>query len=302
MTRLESPRRTAIRKARQRAFTLTELTVALLILSFLIGGLIMPLWRQIEASRGRDTQKMLESVREAIIGFAVINGRLPCPANPALATTAAGAGVEATVAAGPPAAPTGPIPVPVAPFNLWCATSNPGLGPVGGAGISIGVVPWITLGVPETDGWGRRITYAVTTAYADNGWCPSTIPAGSGSSFCVTHPGNVTFRTRAAAGPVGGVPATTVAAVIISHGPNGYNASLPTGAAMPANPVANAFDENTNNPGIATANFITRDVWPAIAGCNDNAGGSPMCEFDDLVLGIDMGRLVNRMVTAGRLP
>jgi hypothetical protein len=171
-----------------------------------------------------------------------------------------------------------------------------------GAGISIGVLPWITLGVPEVDGWGRRFTYAVTTSFADNGWCPSTIPAGAGSSFCVTHPGNVTLLTRAAAGPVAGVPNTVVAAVVLSHGPNGYNGVLPSGVAMPANPSANAFDENTNNPGIATANFITRDVWPVIAGCNDNAVGSSMCEFDDLVLGIDVGRLVNRMVTAGRLP
>lgn len=295
-------RQAGSRRCRQRAFTLTELAVTFVILAFLIGGLVMPLWRQIEATRARDTQKTLETIRDAIIGFAVVNGRLPCPANGAIATGAGGAGVEWLVNGPPANAPNGPVTVPPAVPTQWCGSTNPGLGPVGGAGISIGVVPWATLGVAETDGWGRRFTYAVTTAYADNGWCPSTIPAGSGASFCVTHPGNVALLTRGAAGPVASVPTMMVAAVVLSHGPNGFNASLPSGAAMPANPNGNAFDENTNSPGIATANFITRDAWPARAVCNDNAVGNPMCEFDDLVIGIDMGRLVNRLVTAGRLP
>lgn len=302
MTRSKPLRPIVLRLHHQRAFTLTELAVTFVILAFLIGGLVMPLWRQIEASRARDTQKTLENIRDALIGFAVVNGRLPCPANPAVATGAGGAGAEWTVNAGPPAAPTGPVPLPPTAPTQWCASSNAGLGPVGGAGISIGVVPWATLGVPETDGWGRRFTYAVTTSFADNGWCPSTIPAGSGSSFCVTHPGNVALLSRGAAGPVNLVPRMMVAAVVLSHGPNGYNGVLPSGLAMGANPNANAFDENTNNPGIATPNFITRDQWPARNVCDDNTGGSPMCEFDDLVIGIDVGRLVNRMVTAGRLP
>src|SRR5205085_1392924 len=37
-----------------------------------------------------DTQRIQEQIREAIIGFALVNGRLPCPALPTTASAASG--------------------------------------------------------------------------------------------------------------------------------------------------------------------------------------------------------------------
>lgn len=115
---------------RQRGFTLVELAVALTIVALLIGMFIVPLGTQMDAQRIAETQKQLELAREAVLGFAVARGRLPCPATRNTATGAGGAGTEN------------------------CALGE-------------GVLPWADLGVPETDAWGRRFTYRVTPAFAD---------------------------------------------------------------------------------------------------------------------------------------
>lgn len=124
---------------RMRGFTLVELAVALAVIGLLLGMLIVPLNTQIDQQRINDTQKQSSVIVEAILGFAVANGRLPCPAQATVANTTAGAGLEART-------------------GTACTVALNGQG----------VVPWATLGVAETDAWGRRFTYRVTTALADD--------------------------------------------------------------------------------------------------------------------------------------
>lgn len=115
---------------RQRGFTLVELAVALVIVALLIGMFVVPLGTQMDNQRIAETQKQLELAREAVLGFAVARGRLPCPAARNIATGQPNSGVE-------------------------------------NCGLAEGVLPWADLGVPETDAWGRRFTYRVTPAFAD---------------------------------------------------------------------------------------------------------------------------------------
>jgi len=61
-------------------FTLVELTVVLVIVALLLGGLLLPLSAQQDIRQQVDAEKRLNEVRDALIGFAQINGRLPCPA------------------------------------------------------------------------------------------------------------------------------------------------------------------------------------------------------------------------------
>ncbi|HCA27895.1 MAG TPA: prepilin-type cleavage/methylation domain-containing protein [Betaproteobacteria bacterium] len=107
-------------------FTLVEMAIVLLILGLLLGGMLMPLSSQIDQRRVGDTQADLGKIREALIGFAAANGRLPCPA------VSAANGAEQ------------PQP---------CASRQ-------------GFIPWATLGVPETDAWGHIYLYNVTPAFA----------------------------------------------------------------------------------------------------------------------------------------
>jgi hypothetical protein len=135
-----------------------------------------------------------------------------------------------------------------------------------------GVVPWATLGLPETDAWGRRFTYRVTPAFADD---PT---GGLQASFALTDSGAITVTTGGAA-PVN--ITTSAAAAIVSHGKNGLGAYKPDGFQL----AGAAADELKNAD--ADAVFVAKVPDPA---------------FDDLVVWISTNVLKSRMVAANRLP
>jgi prepilin-type N-terminal cleavage/methylation domain-containing protein len=118
----------------ERGFTLTELAVVLVIVALLIGGMLMPLAAQQDIRAHNETERVLNEIREALIGFAAANGRLPRPA------TSATNGVEAATCDDDP------------------GTLDPPCS---------GFVPWATLGTAKLDGWGKLIRYSVTPAYAN---------------------------------------------------------------------------------------------------------------------------------------
>lgn len=104
-------------------FSLIEMAIVLFIVALLLGGLLPTVSSQIEQQRRSETQKQLAEIQQALQGFAIINGRLPCPTtitNPATA----GYGEEAASCAANPAAE--------------------------------GYLPWKTLGVAEIDAWGSK--------------------------------------------------------------------------------------------------------------------------------------------------
>lgn len=118
----------------QRGFTLIELAVAVVVIAILLGSILVPLTTQVEQRKISETRKALEEIREALIGFAIINGRLPCPdtdSDPA----AAGYGLEE---ASCNAAPT-----------------------------AEGYLPWKTLVVGEMDAWGISRTSAASPRIGD---------------------------------------------------------------------------------------------------------------------------------------
>lgn len=63
----------------EEGFSLIEIAVALFILTILLGVSLIPLTTQVEQRKVGETRKALEEIREALIGFAIANGRLPCP-------------------------------------------------------------------------------------------------------------------------------------------------------------------------------------------------------------------------------
>lgn len=110
-----------------RGFSLVEMAVVLVIFGLLLGALVLPLSGQLDAKKYSETRQDLENIKSALIGFAVLYGRLPCPSTISDPTDA-NYGVEIT----PCTALTGE-----------------------------GFLPWKTLGVSETDAWsGDRIDAA----------------------------------------------------------------------------------------------------------------------------------------------
>jgi prepilin-type N-terminal cleavage/methylation domain-containing protein len=126
----------------QRGFSLLEMAVATFVLVLLLGSLLVPLGTQIEQRQITETERILEETREALIGFALINGRLPRPA------TSATNGAENPAACG---------------SELACS----------------GFVPWTTLGTSRTDAWGKLIRYSVTPALANSAFTYATLTTGA---------------------------------------------------------------------------------------------------------------------------
>src|SRR5713101_7074320 len=131
---------------RSRGFSLVELAVAVAIMALLLAGALIPLSTQIDVRNSADTQRSMESIRDAITGFAQANGRLPCPAN-------------------------GGTPAGTVDTTTWATSVGAGAeqwDPAHNRCYTVfGVVPWATLGVSETDAWGRRLSYRVSSAFAD---------------------------------------------------------------------------------------------------------------------------------------
>jgi prepilin-type N-terminal cleavage/methylation domain-containing protein len=126
---------------RTQGFTLIELAVALFILMLLLGSIIVPLTTQVEQRKISDSRKVLDDARDALLGFAAANGRLPCPAS------AASNGAESFAAGGSAA-------------NGNCSNFFDGFLPAAALGLS----PTDTQGY-ALDGWGlaqNRIRYAVS--------------------------------------------------------------------------------------------------------------------------------------------
>jgi prepilin-type N-terminal cleavage/methylation domain-containing protein len=69
-------------KSPQTGFTLIEIAIALIIVSILLGYTVAMLPRQQELKQYRAVKRQMDEVIEALIGFAQVNGRLPCPAIP----------------------------------------------------------------------------------------------------------------------------------------------------------------------------------------------------------------------------
>ncbi|MFA5529173.1 MAG: prepilin-type N-terminal cleavage/methylation domain-containing protein [Thiohalomonadaceae bacterium] len=63
---------------RQHGFSLLELAVVLVILGLLLGGLLTPLGTSMEHRRVVVTDTNLALAQEALLGFALVHGRLPC--------------------------------------------------------------------------------------------------------------------------------------------------------------------------------------------------------------------------------
>jgi prepilin-type N-terminal cleavage/methylation domain-containing protein len=119
-----------------RGFTLVELAIAIFIIALLLGSILVPLATQIEQRQNSETQKKLEEIRDALLGFAATNGYLPCPD-----TDNDGDENIDTV--------TGK-----------CLTIT--------ASIAAGNLPWNTLGLmTNSDAWGNRFRYVINDRY---GW------------------------------------------------------------------------------------------------------------------------------------
>lgn len=121
-----------MKKCSFSGFSLVEMAVVLAIVALLLGGLLPTLSGQVEKQRRNETQKYMGEVRDALLGFSVANGRLPCPD-----TDATPDGSE----------------------NSPCQTDPED---------QFGTLPYKNLGVTSVDGYGGVLIYGVSKDFALN--------------------------------------------------------------------------------------------------------------------------------------
>jgi type II secretory pathway pseudopilin PulG len=65
---------------RHSGFSLVELAVVFVIVALLFGAVMYTLSAQLEQRNFSETRRRLDTARDLLISYAVVNGRLPCPA------------------------------------------------------------------------------------------------------------------------------------------------------------------------------------------------------------------------------
>lgn len=165
----------------ERGLSLVELAVVLLILGLLLGGLLVPLSTQLSMRQVKQTEKTLDGIIEALLGYAVANGHLPCPDN-------TGDGIED-----------------YDPGTDTCDVQEANL-------------PWATLGVPGRDAWDGPLIYRVAEAFSDR---PPTFCLESGklSAGNLTVCGTVQPPPESTSCD-GNILTASAVAVIVSQGQN----------------------------------------------------------------------------------
>lgn len=247
---------------RQTGFTLVEMGIVLMIVALLLGGLLPTITSQVEQRHENDTRKQLDEIQQALIGYAVINGRLPCPA------TSTSNGAESFAVGG-------------TINNGNCSNFFNGYVPAATLGLSGATSSGLVL-----DSWGNPIRYAVTSWNSPSPALPDVFTTANGMHtvgisnlaptsllVCSTSTGITTSSCSSGnALTTNGVPA-----VIFSTGKNGAQGSAGT-------------DEAVNLHNSTYVNYQTF------------VSHVPAANFDDIVIWLSPNVLINRMVSAGKLP
>jgi prepilin-type N-terminal cleavage/methylation domain-containing protein len=261
---------TPIRR-RARGFTLVEVAIVAVILALALSGLMVTLSAQLEQASFEETRRRLGEARSLVLAFAVVHGRLPCPAR------SASFGDEVRNASGQCTDGAtedyygGLLPARAIGFQ-----------PVDDAGFAI-------------DAWGNRLRYAVekfVTGCSGPSALPHFTSAPNLKANGITCQPRDLLICKSAAGIGGAAGATNcgasanaltnqnlIAAVILSVGRNFAFAG------------AGGIDEAANLNGDAV--FVSRTPAPA---------GALNGEFDDQVTWIAVGELYARLIAAGALP
>jgi prepilin-type N-terminal cleavage/methylation domain-containing protein len=261
---------------RGRGFTLVEVAVALAIVGLMMVGAIYTLSAQIEQRSYEETRTRLAHARDLLLSYAVVNGRLPCPAR------SDSAGLEVRNASGECRNSSGTI-------------VEDHYGGALGGGITGGFLPGVTLGYGHIDNngfaldaWNNPIRYAVArtlTGCAGTSTLPHFVRADrlKGNGLTCQPADLIVCRSATGITATGcGTTANQVAtqnlivAIVFSTGRTGAQ-----GARGPDEAA------NLNGGGTADPVFVFHTPDPA---------------FDDQYTWLTAGELYGRLVSAGLLP
>lgn len=280
-------------RASVSGFSLVELSVVFTVVALLLASLMYTLSAQVETRNFEDTRRRLDQARELLLAFAVVNGRLPCPARSAATAT----------------------PVTVAGDEVLTPGSGAGTGCIGDAvtdyyggtsgAVTLGFLPARAIGFQQVDSnglavdvWGNRIRYAVAnliTNCSGSSTTPHFINATNLKANGISCLPNDLLVCKSATGITGTtcggaanqiMSQSLVVAIIFSTGKN--FATAPDAATSTA---AGRTDESANLNGNRIFVFHTPTPYTFANG-----------EFDDQFTWITVGELYGKLISAGVLP
>lgn len=269
-------------RPRSSGFSLIELAVVLVIIGLLIGGGIVALDATQLQARRSDQKRQMAVVRESLYGFAMAEGRLPCPD-----TSYPPDGIENT------SAPNCPVGDPDDDADCECDSNW-------------GALPWVELGVEPRDAWGYWLRYRIYRNGTGSGDLSFADPDADGASPAFSldddNDGNPMLTVE------GDIDASTgdredlvtaAPAVVVSYGPQG--GQLWTSSQFVCvNAGVDGFSEDENENCDDNNTFVAAGYRTSEAGTDPaNAGEG---RFDDMVIWLSTPVLKARMVDAGRLP
>lgn len=254
----------------QQGFTLVELALVMGIVALLLGGLMVPVARMLEQKANATTQASLEAAQQALLGFALMKQRLPCP-------DIGNTGVEGTYDT-----VTNTCPVSATTFSDT-------------ADASWGHLPWATLGVSGADAWGNRLRYAVST--------PLTNTTTTSFRASVTSTSNLIIKCTTVAGvDISGcgtsavTPASNATFVVYSHGKNGRGAFLMGSSTASAAPAGNDELQNLPDSSSPSSTALSRRTFVSRSRTDETSTAG---EFDDLVAWMPAPVLAAKLLAAG---
>lgn len=268
---------------RASGFSLVELAVVMTIVTILLTATMYTLSAQTEQRNLSDTQRRLEDAREILLSYAVLNGRLPCPASSTSNGDEATTGVQGACTDG---------------YTGFLPAKAIGYTPVDPSGYAL-------------DTWGNRIRYAVSInsnigvnpdyTFTTSGQIRANYST-SGSNLtpldllvCTLY--GATGSSTATTGPTcgtDGVAATNtsmVVAVVWSQGKN-YNTASYASVSGQAG-ADEAFNNKVKTPANSVHGVFVFHSARAFTETN---------EFDDQMVWIPVSVLFSRMIAAGQLP
>lgn len=260
-------------------FTLVEVAIVVAIVALLLGSLTYALSAQVEQAGFDETRRRLEQARSLLLAFAIVHGRLPCPAR---STSVADEVRNAT-------------------GQCTDGTSEDYYGGTLPGGVVGGLLPARAIGFQPVDAegfaldaWGNRIRYVVEK-FVTGCSGPSVLPHFTSGTNLKAN--GITCQPRdllvcKSASGISGVPGATncgasanaltnqnvIAALVYSPGKNGATDAV-------------GIDEAANANGDAV--FVSHT--PAAAGALNGV-------FDDQFAWIAVGELYARLIAAGVLP
>lgn len=249
---------------RERGFSLVELSVVILIIGIVMTMGIGAWTANLENQALAATVQRQAAIKDALAGYVRRNSRLPCPDNDFTAPD----GIENRTTANDPA--------------TACSAR-------------FGLLPYVTLGLARDavrDGWGNFFSYHVSntanTPAASGNWSANSDWTRS-ANFRSGNTGTLTVNDRngAAVTPI----AAGVAAVVVSHGRNGFGA-YSIGGTRNTLPAAGT-DELDNTNGTADTTYFRRELTTSDAA----TGGA----FDDQVMFLTANDLLEPLFRDGSL-